>query len=292
MPGVDGRDGLLVFLPMVFAASIGSAITVAATGGAESSLTFGLGALGMYAPAIGALTAWKFSKRPFGDIGLKRFPITYLLAALFLVPTAAWIAGGISVGIDGGGIGWAAWLQPDSSGLIHPAGPLGDEPFHQSELPAKIFTRALLGLLVVSLLALGEEVGWRGYMQPRLTARYGVTHGVVLAAAIWAAWHVPLALGGIQSAEGLSNVILAVLQPLGHSGYGLMLGFLWERARSIWIVTLAHGAGNNWANLPFRFMEDEGNGVRDLVILDSVYVGVGLACLWLLSRTPRQSRMA
>ncbi len=108
-----------------------------------------------------------------------------------------------------------------------------------------------------------------------------------MAAAIWAAWHVPMALGGVQSAEGLSNLVLAALQPLGHFGYGLMVGFLWERTRSIWVVTLAHGAGNNWTNLPFRFMEGDGNGILGLVLGDTVYVTVGLGCLWLLSRTPR-----
>ena len=279
----DGQDGLPVFLLVAFAASIGASIAVVATGGSGSPLVFGLGVLVMLAPASSALAAWKLSKRPFGNIGLKHFPVKYLVVALLLVPVATWIAGSVEFGIVGDGIPWAAWLEPDSSGMIHPEAPLGEEPFDQSELPAKIARRALLGLLVVSLLAFGEEVGWRGYMQPRLTARYGTSRGVMLGAAIWAAWHVPFGLSGIQSVEGLSNLSLVALAPLVHFGYGLMLGFLWERAQSIWIVTLAHGAGNNWANLPFRLMGSR-NVILALLVRAVVYVVIGLGCLWLLRR--------
>ncbi len=139
MPNEHSQADLRLYLAGVFAASIGASIVTGATG-SGSSLAFGLGALVMYAPACSALAAWKLSKRPFGDIGFKRFPVKYLLVALFLVPVAAWIAGGIEFGIAGGGIPWAAWLEPDSSGLIHPAerARLGEEPFDQSELLAKI----------------------------------------------------------------------------------------------------------------------------------------------------------
>ncbi len=289
-----GEDGLRVFLLIAFAASIGVALAAVALGDCASPLVLGLGALVMFAPVVSALVAWKLSKRPFGDIGLKRFPVPYLVLALFLVPVATWIAAGVQFNVLGDGIPWAAWLEPDSSGMIHPApvAHLGEEPFESSALWTKIANKALLGLLLVSLLAFGEEVGWRGYMQPRLTARYGARRGVALGAAIWAAWHVPFTLSGVQSIEGLSNLALMALMAVSHFGYGLMLGFLWERARSIWVVTLAHGAGNNWANLPFRLMDGEGDPVLSFLFRGAFYVAFGLGCLWLLARTEREDLTA
>ena len=99
----DGQDGLPVFFLVAFAASIGASIAVVATGGSGSPLVVGLGVLVMLAPASSALAAWKLSKRPFGNIGLKHFPVKYLVVALLLVPVATWIAGSVEFGIVGDG---------------------------------------------------------------------------------------------------------------------------------------------------------------------------------------------
>jgi membrane protease YdiL (CAAX protease family) len=38
----------------------------------------------------------------------------------------------------------------------------------------------------------GEELGWRGYVLPRMAARLGLGPSSVLLGVIWAAWHLPL----------------------------------------------------------------------------------------------------
>ncbi len=42
------------------------------------------------------------------------------------------------------------------------------------------------------LAALGEEVGWRGALYPRLKARFGVGKGRLLGGLIWGVWHWPI----------------------------------------------------------------------------------------------------
>jgi len=60
----------------------------------------------------------------------------------------------------------------------------------------------------VFLLPLGEEFGWRGYVQPRLRTRFGRLGTVLILGAAWGLWHVPLFLvpGTGQHAIGLWTV--------------------------------------------------------------------------------------
>src|ERR687897_3274839 len=54
--------------------------------------------------------------------------------------------------------------------------------------------------------ALGEEIGWRGYVLPRLQSRMSALSASLLIAPIWALWHLPLWLNG---APGRTPLIYA-----------------------------------------------------------------------------------
>ncbi len=70
-----------------------------------------------------------------------------------------------------------------------PAGPwpgLG----HSAEFPH--WNALAIGLYNVLVFGYGEEVGWRGFALPELQQRYGTQRAVLLVAAGWAVWHLPL----------------------------------------------------------------------------------------------------
>lgn len=56
---------------------------------------------------------------------------------------------------------------------------------------------------------LGEEPGWRGFAVPRLLASHSAFSASLLLGAVWAAWHLPLALVGDLTLYGTINVLLA-----------------------------------------------------------------------------------
>jgi membrane protease YdiL (CAAX protease family) len=120
-------------------------------------------------------------------------------------------------------------------------------------------------LIIVSFLAFFEEIGWRAFMLPRLAERLGMRRAAVASAIIWALWHVPYALSGISHVENVTPFALAIVRPVGTFGAGLFLAFLWFKTESILLVSLAHGAMNNWGQYAFKFMKTRSE--RDLVLL-------------------------
>lgn len=69
-------------------------------------------------------------------------------------------------------------------------------------LAARIAINAAVGLIVVSILAFFEEIGWRAWLLSRLASRTGVRRALWLAAIIFAIFHIPFALSGIHHHGG------------------------------------------------------------------------------------------
>ncbi|PVX30761.1 CPBP family intramembrane glutamic endopeptidase [Sphingomonas pokkalii] len=76
---------------------------------------------------------------------------------------------------------------------------------------------ALIAIVLV-MNGYGEEAGWRGYLLPRLQARYGAIGGVLVQAAIWIVWHAPL-FWIIATYRGMGPAMLVF-----GFGVGLVLG--------------------------------------------------------------------
>jgi membrane protease YdiL (CAAX protease family) len=126
------------------------------------------------------------------------------------------------------------------------------EVLSRAGLPAAL--RGGAGLLAVVLVvspltglvsAAGEEIGWRGFLVPRLHALVGFTGTSLLVGLIWAAWHYPI------------NIAVSPLYrpnvPLWYSnacftllvvGISFMHTWLRIRSQSLWPSALCHAAGN------------------------------------------------
>ncbi len=117
--------------------------------------------------------------------------------------------------------------------------------------------------LVNTFAALGEEVGWRGFLYPRLKERFGTAKGRLLGGLIWGVWHWPvMILAGYN--YGTSYWGAPVLGPLLFCvvciAIGAVVDFLYEKTGCIWIPALAHGAFNAVSGL-------------GVLLLDPAYIG-------------------
>jgi len=107
------------------------------------------------------------------------------------------------------------------------------------------------------LFALGEEVGWRGYLTPALTGRFGKRKALVLSGVIWGMFHWPIILlsgyeygTGYWGAPWLGLFVMLVFTTAG----GILLSWFYEKTGSIWSCALWHGALNAVAGLPLYFL--------------------------------------
>ena len=105
--------------------------------------------------------------------------------------------------------------------------------------------------------AVGEEIGWRGYMMPRLKERFGLLNGRLLGGIIWGVWHWPLML--LVGYEYGTNYLAAPV--LGLVAFcvfcfamNTLLDWLYERTGCIWAPALAHGAVNAAGGIPILLM--------------------------------------
>jgi membrane protease YdiL (CAAX protease family) len=192
----------------------------------------------------------------------------YLAVALFLIPAVLHAVMLPAMAALGGGLRWQEWLTPHADGLYHAPASRGWGTLTAQGLAGHIVVNAIVGLLMVSFLAVFEEIGWRAWLLPRLADRLGFRLGTVFTSFIWAIWHVPFQLSGIQHIDGISPVNLALSIPFGIMATGLILGWLWCRTGSIWLVAIAHGSANNWGQYAFKYMQDAGAPDREMMAVN------------------------
>ncbi len=135
--------------------------------------------------------------------------------------------------------------------------------FFGLNLALSLFVQSLLS----SVITIGEEFGWRGYVQEKLIRRFGLNRGLILLGVIWGYWHLPIGLMGWNFPE---HPVLGalILTPLSLVFIGIFLGWLYLRSKSIWIPTFAHGALNLTATLLFSEMIMQ----RDNLYLQLIFI--------------------
>src|SRR5579872_405347 len=137
----------------------------------------------MWCPAAAAFATCALFRIDTRTLGwswrpLRYEALAYSLPLAYAIPVyiVTWIAipGSFALG---------AFASEAAKSLSMPASPL------LATFGLTIPMLATLGIIGSLANGLGEEIGWRGFLLPRLTSQFGFTFGCLISGLIWAVWH-------------------------------------------------------------------------------------------------------
>ena len=127
--------------------------------------------------------------------------------------------------------------------------------------------------LINLLPALGEEIGWRGWLTPQLLP-LGALPTIGITGVIWGLWHTPVMLLG-HNYPHLPGWLSVSFMVIFCTLIGGVLSWLSIRSNSVWPAALGHSTINATAALPLLFSATPS--------FDSAAVGIAGATGWIVT---------
>jgi CAAX protease family protein len=230
----DSRKALATYLVLTFALSsifyflVIRAGHLAAAGGMYVT---GL----MWCPGIAAMLTCVIAGRPIASLGWRWGRWRYQVASYLIPPGYATVTYGII---------WATGLGGfyDSAFVSHLMLRFGSAT-PGSAIALYLLFAGTIGMVFSCITALGEEIGWRGFLVPELAKHRSFTATALIAGAIWSVWHYPVLLfadynAGTEPWYGLACFTIMV--------FGISFLFAWMRLKSgsLWTGVLLHASHN------------------------------------------------
>ncbi len=92
---------------------------------------------------------------------------------------------------------------------------------------------------------LGEEYGWRYYLQPILQKRYGLRGGVAILGVAWGLWHIFLDFFYYTTPD--MGLIMTISQIITCVTLGIFFAWAYMKTQNIWVPVIIHYLNNNLA---------------------------------------------
>lgn len=139
------------------------------------------------------------------------------------------------------------------------------------DLVADLSATALFVMFVDSLIRgpLGEELGWRGYLQNELNRRFSLLKASLIVGVIWGLWHLPLWF--ISGYQGIDLLVYIVSFAVGLVAFSVIIGYVYGRGRNLIYAILLH----QMLNFTGRLLD-----MDELIVLagsSAIYVIIALA---------------
>lgn len=240
---------VVLFLAIAFALGWLVCLPLWLGDGLASPLFGVLAAVLMFTPSVGALVV-TFATVPKGSraryLGLLPFRPVARKIWLFVLAPVVFLAVAIGGFALAAALGWAEADWAMSAVEDELAGQMGLDVFLIVQ-----FLMLPIGVVLSSIPAFGEELGWRGYLTTAL-APLGFWRSSVIIGVVWGLWHAPIILLGYNFQRTDAVGLLAMC------AFAFFVGVLlqWSRyvTRSVWPAAVGHGALNATFTVPLMWM--------------------------------------
>ncbi|MES2178999.1 MAG: CPBP family intramembrane glutamic endopeptidase [Gemmatimonadota bacterium] len=191
---------------------------------------------GMWCPGIAALVVSRLRRRPLSEIGW-HWPWRFQIAAWALpigfsiaVYSLAWSIGVIgfpnhrtvaSIATDFGWTGAPVPIVVGAFGML----------------------TVTVGLAPALASALGEEIGWRGYLVPELARITSFRATALISGCVWALWHLPIILFADFHGEGARWVDVLSFTTFVMSA-AVLCAWIRVASGSVWPAAMLHATQN------------------------------------------------
>jgi membrane protease YdiL (CAAX protease family) len=191
----------------------------------------------MWCPAFAALATCRLFRIDLATLGWNWRPAkyvtwSYVIPILYALPVylATWL-------LIRGSFAFSAFAAPLGEAFGFPQAP------GTVTLLLAVPLYATVGVISSTARALGEEIGWRGFLLPRLVEHAGFTWGCLLSGCIWAVWHYPGLLFADYNA-GTTPVFALSCFTLMVIADSYILGWLRLKSGSLWTAAVLHASHN------------------------------------------------
>ncbi len=232
---------LLTFIVLVAALSSAPYVLIVHA----HSLSVGSGlivGLLMWMPALAAFATCLLLGIDLADLGW-RWPsrpnaLAYLLPLFYALPVyvACWLAvphsSGVSDFVAAAARSYGFPQMPNTSAVL------------------ALATLATIGVVRTLASALGEEIGWRGFLLPRLVQRFGFAGGCLMSGCIWAVWHYPALLLADYNSGTPKLYALACFTAMVIA-MAFVMGWFRLQSGSLWPCAILHASHNLFVQAVF-----------------------------------------
>lgn len=219
----EERKRLLIYLALVFITAL-TPILLRKQMKQSATFSFIIGIIWCCFPAIANLITRKATNEGWRNmklhLRLKENFIWYLIA--FFIPVAA-----VSFSVVLSGVVNHESILADNVGMSDLFGTL---------------LMAFSQVLMFSFVGIGEELGWRAYMNQKLELLFGSRIACLLGGIIWALWHIPNDIvGGLAGEISWHEVFVGSFErSILLICFGVFLMYLTYKTDSVWPAVVGH----------------------------------------------------
>lgn len=231
----SSRMQVLIYVVLVFAFSSLFYFLILHSGSLSNGR--GMYVLGlMWCPALAGMLTLRLHGRSIAQLGWKWGETKYQIQSWFIPLLYASIAYAI-VWVAGFG----AFGNPEYLDALVRQMHLGGSPW--ISIGVGIFLTGTYGLVRSVSSALGEEIGWRGFLVPELSKTTSFTLTSLISGMVWSLWHYPILIYGDYNAGTPTWYGLTCFTVMVVSGSFI---FAWMRLKSgsLWTGAILHASHN------------------------------------------------